>query len=82
MGFQAIDGDMNYDIQVPLSLVAGSALNSLFSSKKGDDGKKDDVKKAGKGKYVTVHISSKGEEFKVKLGKKHVLTAPPGFNVD
>ena len=82
MGFQAIDGDMNYDVQVPLSLVAGSALNSLFAAKKGDDGKKDQVKKAGKGKYVTVHISSKGDEFKVKLGKKHVLTAPPGFNFD
>lgn len=82
MGFQSIDGDMSYDIQVPLSFVAGSALNSLFASKKGDDSKKDEMKKGGKGKYVTVHISGNDDEFKFKLGKKHVLTAPPGFEVD
>ncbi len=82
MGFQSIEGDMNYDIQVPIKLVAGSALNAMFSSKKGDDSKKDEMKKGGKGKYVTVHISSKGDEFNIKLGKKNVLTAPPGFSVD
>lgn len=82
MGFQTMDYDMSYDIQVPIKLVAGSALNSLFSAKKGDDGKDDKVKKAGKGKYVTVHISGSADQYKFKLGKKHVLTAPPGFAVD
>lgn len=82
MGFQNMENDMEYDIQVPVKLVAGSALNSLFSSKKGDDRKKDKIKKAGKGKYITVHISGSNGEYSFKLGKKHVLTAPPGFKVD
>lgn len=82
MGYQTVDYDMSYDIQVPIKLVAGSALNSLFASKKGDDDKKDEVKKSGKGKYITVHISGKEDQYKFKLGKKHVLTAPPGFSVD
>lgn len=82
MGFQTLDYDMKYDIQVPIKLVAGSALNSLFAAKKGDDGKADKVKKGGKGKYVTVHISGSADAYKFKLGKKHVLTAPPGFAVD
>ena len=82
MGYQTVDYDMSYDIQVPIKLVAGSALNSLFASKKGDDDKKDEVKKGGKGKYITVHISGSEDKYKFKLGKKHVLTAPPGFSVD
>jgi AsmA-like protein len=82
MGFQTMDYDMSYDIQVPIKLVAGSALNSLFAAKKGDDTKEDKVKKGGKGKYITVHISGSADQYKFKLGKKHVLTAPPGFAVD
>ncbi len=82
MGFQNMENDMEYDIQVPVKLVAGSALNSLFASKKGDDKKKDEINKAGKGKYITVHISGSNGEYSFKLGKKHVLTAPPGFKVD
>ncbi len=82
MGFQDLENNMEYDIQVPIKLVAGSALNSLFASKKGDDKKDDKIKKAGKGKYVTVHISGRNDQYKFKLGKKHVLTAPPGFKVD
>lgn len=82
MGFQNMENDMEYDIQVPIKLVAGSVLNSLFSSKKGDDENTDEIKKGGKGKYVTVHISGSDEGYKFKLGKKHVLSAPPGFKVD
>lgn len=83
MGFQSLNNDMEYDIQVPVKLVAGSTLNSLFSSKRGDDKKQDQIKKRGRGrKYVTVHISGKDDKFKFKLGKKRVLTAPPGFKVD
>ncbi|MCF6353082.1 MAG: AsmA-like C-terminal region-containing protein [Cyclobacteriaceae bacterium] len=82
MGFQDLENNMEYDIQVPIKLVAGSALNSLFASKKGDDKKGDKIRKGGKGKYVTVHISGNNDQYKFKLGKKHVLTAPPGFKVD
>ena len=82
MGFQTLDYDMSYDIQVPIKLVAGAALNSLFSAKKGDDKKEDKVKKGGKVKYITLHISGSADDYKFKLGKKHVLVAPPGFNVD
>jgi len=82
MGFQDFENEMEYDIQVPIKLVAGSALNSLFLSKKGDDENTDEIKKGGKGKYVTVHISGSDEGYKFKLGKKHVLSAPPGFKVD
>lgn len=81
MGFQTMDYRMSYDIQVPLKLVAGAALNSLFASKKEDDSKEDKIKKA-KGKYVTVHISGNLDHYDFKLGKKHVLTPPPGFEVD
>ena len=35
-----------------------------------------------KGKYLTIHISGSEDQYKFKLGKKHVLTAPPGFSVD
>jgi len=82
MGFQDLENNMEYDIQVPIKLVAGSALNSLFASKKGDDKKDDKIKKGGKGKYVTVHISGKNDQYNFKLGKKRILTAPPGFKVD
>ena len=81
MGFQTMDYKMSYDIQVPLKLVTGAALNSLFASKKEDDSKEDKIKEA-KGKYVTVHISGNADHYDFKLGKKHVLTPPPGFEVD
>lgn len=82
MGYQTLDYNMAYDIQVPIKLVAGAALNSLFASKKGDDEKEDKVKNSDKGKYLTVHISGDIDNYKFKLGKKHVLTPPPGFVVD
>ena len=81
MGFQTMDYNMAYDIQVPIKLVAGAALNSLFAAKKDDDKKEDKIKQAG-GKYVTVHISGNIDSYDFKLGKKHVLTPPPGFEVD
>ena len=81
MGFQTMDYNMSYDIQVPINLVAGAALNSLFAANKEDDNKDDKIKKA-KGKYVTVHISGNIDNYSFKLGKKHILTPPPGFEVD
>ena len=79
MGYQTIDDDMEFDVQVPVKLVAGAVLNSLFAGKKGDDGKEDVISSGPKGKYVTVHIYGHNDEYRFKIGKKHGEEAAAGL---
>jgi AsmA family/AsmA-like C-terminal region len=71
MGYQTIDGDMEFDVQVPAKMVAGAVLNSLFAANKNDDGKQDEIITGAKGKYITVHVYGNTDEYKFKIGKKH-----------
>ncbi|RLD20105.1 MAG: hypothetical protein DRI71_10790, partial [Bacteroidetes bacterium] len=78
MGYITTDEIMALDIQVPVKLVAGAVLNSLFAANKGDDGKEDEIIDASKGKYVTIHVYGDSTEYNIKLGKKHSAGSPEG----
>ena len=71
MGHLTTDEEMALDIQVPVKLIAGAVLNSLFAANKGDDDEKDEIMEASKGKYVTVHVSGNTDDYKIKVGKRH-----------
>ncbi|MCF6360079.1 MAG: AsmA-like C-terminal region-containing protein [Cyclobacteriaceae bacterium] len=79
MGFQTMDDYMEYDVQVPISLVAGATFSKLFILKKGDDKKVDKIKKGGKGKYVTLHITGHDNHYDFKIGKNHDHSDPHGL---
>jgi len=70
-GYQTIDAEMEFNVQVPAKLVAGAVFNSFFAANKGDDGKKDEISTGAKGKYITVHIYGDADGYNFKLGKKH-----------
>jgi hypothetical protein len=71
MGYQTVNGDMEFDVKVPVKIVAGAVLNSLFAAKKEDDNKEDAINMDTKGKYLTVHVYGNPENYQFKIGKKH-----------
>ena len=78
MGTITTDEEMELDVQVPVKLVAGAVLNSIFAANKGDDDKADVISTGPKGKYINLHIYGDSEEYFFKIGKKNRSVSKTG----
>ena len=73
-GRQGMDMDMNYNMRIPLKVVARAGIQKLFGTKNRDtSGQVDDIQYRDKNRrtpFITVNISGTPDDYKVSLGKR------------